>query len=225
MTADGKISTRSGTPSGFTSTRDKRRMLEIRALTDAILVGRGTAEKDNMSMTIPDADLREQREALGKPGHPIRVLVTNSGHVPPDLKIFTNQAAPTHIYTARPLSESLAEAVQVHHFPGETLDLPRMLDDLRKDHGVRTLVCEGGPTLLFSLVEQDLVDEMFITIAPIIFGGKDAPSMTGKPGTFLPESRQFRLKKMTVEDGECFAHYVRRRLRRAIPACKTPGSP
>ena len=91
------------------------------------------------------------------------------------------------------------------------MPLTWLLADLRINHRVRTVVCEGGPTLVKTLLEEDLLDEMFITIAPRIFGGLEAPTMTGKPGAFLPESRLFRLKNVTVEGDEAYCHYVRRR--------------
>lgn len=214
MTADGKVSTRNYTPSGFTSERDKRRLLEIRSLGDALLVARGTAEADNMSMTIPEESLRAERVKRGQAEQPIRVLVSNSGEISATLKVFTNQAAPTLIYATERMPAEVRNALQavasVHLFPEKSVPLLRMLGELRKKHQVRIVVCEGGPTLVKSLLAEDLVDEMFVTIAPQIFGGKDAPTMTGTPGSFLPEARHFRLKDFFVENNEAFCHYIRR---------------
>jgi riboflavin biosynthesis pyrimidine reductase len=82
---------------------------------------------------------------------------------------------------------------------------------LRRDYGVKRLVCEGGGQLLRSLALEDLLDEIRLTIAPVIFGGSAAPSLTGLPSELLPEPQFFRLSKHTVSDGECALHYVRRR--------------
>ena len=213
MTADGKVSTRNHTPSGFTSQHDKRRLLEIRSLGDAVMVGRGTAEADNMTMTIPVDDLRAERLARGQSGHPIRVLLSHSGDIPPTLKVFTNNVAPTLIYTtdAIPVSSRVAleSHAQITAFPEKKVPLRSVLDDLRTRYQVKTLICEGGPTLIKSLFADDLLDELFITIAPKIFGGKDAPTMTGLPGSFLPNSRQFRLKSLVIENDEAYCHYIR----------------
>ncbi|MEO7933194.1 MAG: dihydrofolate reductase family protein [Chthoniobacterales bacterium] len=214
MTADGKVSTRNHTPSGFTSARDKRRLLEIRALGDALLVGRGTAEADEMSMTIPAEDLRAERLARGQSEHPLRVLVSHSGEIPATLRVFANAVAPTLIYSTEAMPAASREALQaraeLHLTHEKTVPLRWVLGELRSHHGVRTVVCEGGPTLLRALLAEDLLDEMFITLAPKIFGGKDAPTMTGKASSFLPETRHFRLKKFFVENNEVYCHYVRR---------------
>ncbi|HEX8372349.1 MAG TPA: dihydrofolate reductase family protein [Chthoniobacterales bacterium] len=217
ITADGKVSTRNHTPSGFTSARDKRRLLEIRSLGDALLVGRGTAEADNMSMTIPDEDLRRARVARGQSEHPIRALISNSGEIPPTLKVFTNTVAPTLVYSTEAMSEANRAALGAHAklrlSPADSVPLNWLLNDLRANHGVRTVICEGGPTLVKALLAEDLLDEMYVTIAPKIFGGKDAPTMTGSVGSFLPEARHFRLKDLFVENSEAYCHYVRRQSR------------
>src|SRR5687768_18283990 len=88
VTADGKISTRKRSPSDFSTPGDKRRLLEIRATCDAVLVGARTLGSDTMSMGLPAPDLREARVAKGKPTHPWRVIVTNSGKISPDLRVF-----------------------------------------------------------------------------------------------------------------------------------------
>lgn len=214
MTADGKISTRNHTPSGFTSDRDKRRLLEIRSLGDALLVGRGTAEADNMSMTIPAEDLRADRVQRGQREHPIRALISNSGAVPPTLRVFTNTAAPTVVYSTQSMPAQSREELEKHAelrlFSEKTVPLREVLRDLQIRHQAQTVVCEGGPTLVKSLLADDLVDEMYVTIAPLLFGGKNAPTMTGSPGAYLPVTRFFRLKSFFIENNEAYCHYVKR---------------
>src|ERR1700752_3706993 len=72
VTADGKVSTNRYTPAQFTSARDKQRLLEIRALADAILVGRNTLETDQMAIDLPDERLRKRRRQEGKSEYPLR---------------------------------------------------------------------------------------------------------------------------------------------------------
>ncbi len=214
MTADGKVATRNHTASGFTSSRDKQRLLEIRSLGDALLVGRGTAETDRMSMTLPDESLRAARLSRGQSAHPLRVLISNSGTISPTLNVFSSTASPILVASSEAMDsanrEMLAPLATLRLYPGNEVPLPTLLADLAKHYAVRSLVCEGGPTLVKSLLAADLVDEMFVTIAPQIFGGKNAPTMTGLPGDFLPASRCFRLKDFFVENDEAYCHYVRR---------------
>src|SRR6202030_245597 len=98
-TTDGKVSTAQQTPSGFTSTFDKNRLLEIRSLGDALMVGRNTLQIDRMSMGLPDESLRRARIQRGQSDYPIRVVISNSGDLPLDLNIFKHRFSPIVIYS------------------------------------------------------------------------------------------------------------------------------
>src|SRR5207248_9790824 len=82
-----------------------------------------------------------------------------------------------------------------------------MLETLRKKYGVRTVACEGGPTLFRSLLEQGLIDRLNLTIAPYMFGGAKAPTLTGLSKKFLPASVQCSLSGMRTIGDECFLTY------------------
>jgi riboflavin-specific deaminase-like protein len=211
MTADGKISTRNRTLSDFSSPRDKRKLLEIRATADAILVGRGTLEAENMSMGLPAEDLRPQRTAAGKPPLPMRVILTNSGSLRNDLRLFDKPGAPILIYTSDAMPpaarENLSQKATIHVSPGPAVDLHAMMRDLRSTHGVQRLVCEGGPGVLRSLLAAGLVDELHVTVCPLIFGGQEALTLTGIPGAFFENSIHAHLCETETINGECFLRY------------------
>ena len=99
LTWDGRISTRRGTPADFSSKSDKRRLVEIRARCDAVLVSAKTLAADNMSMGLPDAALRAARTARGQREYPLRVLLTNSGRIDPALRLFTKTFSPIVIFS------------------------------------------------------------------------------------------------------------------------------
>src|ERR1700758_4286391 len=102
MTLDGKVTTARYTPSDFTSPLDKHRLLKIRSLGDALMVGRNTLQIDRMSMGLPDEELRKARLKRGQRESPIRVLVSNSGELDVNLNIFAHRFSPIVIYsTAR----------------------------------------------------------------------------------------------------------------------------
>src|SRR5208282_438620 len=111
MTVDGKVSTAKGTPSGFTSSVDKRRLLEIRALGDALMVGRSTIEIDRMSMGLPDDGLRQARTNRGQSPYPIRVVLSSSGDFPADLDIFKYDFSPILIYSTPRMPASVRTAL------------------------------------------------------------------------------------------------------------------
>lgn len=225
LTADGKVSTRNGTPTGFTSTEDKRRLLEIRSRGDALLVGASTVKADHMAMRLSVPELQRQRLARGQTAEPRPVIASNSGRIDPEGKPFFNPPAVPLIFTTERMPASirskLSRRADLWIFEAETVPLQSLLAILRKDYDFRTVVCEGGPTLFRALLEIDAIDELHLTWAPCIFGGSKAPTLTGRPGAFLPETRQARLLKMESIGQECFLHYqlIRRRLE------GTEGSP
>jgi len=213
VTADGKVSTSKRTSARFTSAHDKQRLLEVRALADAILVGRGTLETDRMSMDLPDQRLRERRIKEGKSECPLRVILSASGNISISLSVFEKGDAPIVIYTTERMAPAqrrlLSEHAAVHVSGSDDLDLFWLLWHLYEHYQVRFLVCEGGPTLVKALAQADVIDEIYLTIAAKIFGGLAAPGLTGLPGEFLPASRQFQLIDFDRGENECYLRYRR----------------
>lgn len=215
LTLDGKVSTRNRTPSLFTSARDKQRLLEIRALGDALLVGRGTVEADTMSMGLADETLRRERLARGQAEFPLRVIVSKSGNVAPSLKVFHSPGGGVLFFTGNEINEALKESLhalpQVQVLVMEELSISAVLQMLKENLRVESVVCEGGPTLLRSLFDIDALDEIYLTIAPRIFGGTDAPTLTGSGLDFLENPGLFHLEGVALEGEEVFTHYKRER--------------
>jgi 5-amino-6-(5-phosphoribosylamino)uracil reductase len=82
-----------------------------------------------------------------------------------------------------------------------------MMRVLRQTFGVQRLICEGGAQVFRSLLTAGLVDEINLTFCPRIFGSEEAPTLTGRPGDFLPQSVHCALEHMEVIGEECFARY------------------
>ena len=202
MTADGRISTRNFTPSDFSSRGDKRRLVKIRAACDAVLVGARTLASDTMTLGIPGV--------RGK-NPPLRVIESNSGRIAPTLRIFEKPGAPIVIFTTGKMfaktRDALAPVADIFIHPTPTVDLPLTLAILRADYGVKRLVCEGGGSLLHSFAAADLLDEIHVTLCPLVFGGRTAPTLTGVPGKFLPRSVELRLLEMKRAGDECFTRW------------------
>ena len=208
LTWDGRISTRCGTPADFSSKNDKRRLVEIRARCDAVLVSAKTVAADNMSMGLPDPALRAARSARGQSAYPLRVLLTNSGRIDPALRLFTKTFSPVVIFSTTRMPArtraALAPLADVWLHESASVNLPAMLATLRADYGVRRLVCEGGAQIFRALLAAGLVDELHVTLCPRIFGGDKAPTLTGVAGEFLAQSAALAVKEMEVVEGECF---------------------
>jgi riboflavin-specific deaminase-like protein len=217
VTADGRISTREFSPSLFTSPADKARLHTVRAAHDAILAGRGTVAADSMSMRLSREDLRAQRVEAGKPPEPLRVIISNKGSLDPGWKVFRHRGSPIVVLSTHLMPPATRRALEplceLRLWNLDSVPLREALSMLRSDHDVRSLVCEGGGELLRSLAEEDLLDEIHLTVAPVVFGGRGAPSLTGLPAGFLPAPRKFRITSMEVAGGECFLT-LRRQARR-----------
>ncbi len=212
VTWDGRISTRNHTPADFSSKRDKRRLLEIRSRADAVLVGARTAAADTMTMGMPVADLRAARVARKQAAYPLRVLLSRSRKIDPGLRLFSKDFSRVVIFSTRKMprktQEALCSKADLHLSDGGDVDLSAMMKTLRKLYGVKRVDCEGGGSVFRALVEAGLVDTLYLTLVPRIFGGEKAPTITGAAGRFLPKSVNWRLQSMEIVDGECFLEYA-----------------
>ena len=211
MTVDGKITTRTFSPVDFTSREDKLHLLWQRSLGDAVLIGRHTLEHDNVRLGLPDPQMRAERERRGQSAYPLRVIVSNEGRIDPALNIFQTDISPIVIFSTtrmpRKFQKALRQKATLHLRAARGVDLAWMLQQLRLEYRIRTVACEGGAELFRSLLELQLVDQLNLTIAPYIFGGKNAPTLTGRSTTFLPASVRCSLVNMRVVGEECFLKY------------------
>ena len=211
ITLDGKVSTPNHTPAQFTSANDKKRLLEVRSQNDAVMVAKGTLQTDRMSLGLPDQMLRNERLRRGASEEPLRVVVSATGDIGLDLPIFQNPGAPIVLYTTTRIRTSkrteLEPKVAIYEAGKDQVDLLYVMSHLFSRYQVRTVVCEGGPTLVRSLAKVDLIDRIALTIAAKLFGGRLAPTLTGLPGDFLSASRHFRLVNNEIGDNEFYLTY------------------
>jgi 5-amino-6-(5-phosphoribosylamino)uracil reductase len=211
MTVDGKITTRSFSPVDFTSREDKAHLLRQRSLGDAVLIGHSTLRHDNVRLGLPGTELSKQRLARRQTPYPIRIIVSNEGRIDPALKIFQSDISPILIFSTTRMpakfQNALSKKATLHLSKTRSVDLAAMLQQLRRDYKVRFVACEGGAELFRSLLERDLVDQLNLTIAPLMFGGANAPTLTGLSKEFLPASVHCSLQDMRVVGDECFLTY------------------
>jgi riboflavin-specific deaminase-like protein len=212
MTVDGKITTRTFSPVDFTSREDKLDLLRKRSLGDAVLIGRSTLAHDNVRLGLPDPKMRAERESRGQAPYPLRVIVSNEGRIDPALKIFQTDFSRIVIFSTtrmpRKYQIALREKATLRLTEARSVDLARMLQQLRSEYRVRRVACEGGAELFRGLLELQLVGQLNLTIAPYIFGGKGAPTLTGRGLGFLAGgSVRCTLRDMRTVGEECFLEY------------------
>jgi len=209
MTAAGKVTTRTLAPVDFTSREDKLHLFRQRALADAVLLGHTSLERDNVRLGIP-GDLQQARIKRKKTPAPLRVIVSNQGRIDSRLKIFQSTISPILIFSTRRMPKRTQAALKdkaTLHLAESDVDLGAMLETLRSKYKVRRIACEGGPTLFRALLERGLIDQLNLTIAPYMFGGAKAPTLTGLSTAFLPASVHCSLIGMRTIGDECFLTY------------------
>lgn len=201
MTADGKIDTFERKGAAISSARDKQRVDELRAAADAVLVGGKTLLEEQPKLTVKSEALREGRIQQGRSPNPIKVGVVTVADIPKDsdfikagdtrLVIFTtSQTSITQIEHLRALG------VDVYVDQTPRVDLNKMMTTL-KQIGVDRLMVEGGGTINFELMRLGLVDELMVYVAPMVFGGANAP--TPADGFGVPHDKALAMHLAGVE--------------------------
>ena len=213
MTADGKIDTIARKGAAISSPRDKERADQLRAESDAIMVGGRTLLDEDPKLTVKSEALREERVARGQSPNPMKVGVVTQAELKPHSKFLREGSARVVIFTTDRTSKDQlsflhSRGAEVFVHAGERVDLEKTMQTL-KELGIQRLMVEGGATLNFELLRLGLVDEVTAYVAPMVFGGESAPTMVAGAG--LERSEAIPLKLMDVEkwdDGGVLIKYL-----------------
>jgi riboflavin biosynthesis pyrimidine reductase len=177
---------------------DRAHFHALRERVDAIMVGTTTLRLERYGRLIKDPEARERRFEHGLERDPLACVVTRSGEIPLDVPLFEEERvvvfAPAQIDGVTTVEIDLAE-----------LTLTTVLRCLHDTYGIRSLLCEGGPTLFGSLLEERLVDELFLTLAPKLVGGGTAPAITR--GAELTRPAALDLTWLLEREGSLFARF------------------
>lgn len=183
---------------------DRRLLRGLRADADAVLAGTATLAAERYARLL-DPDQREVRLAAGRPPHPLVATVSRSGDVPWDVPVFAEAGVPCQVYAgaAQPVPDGAVETeLEVLRPPSP----PAVLEHLRRVRGIRSVTCEGGPRLLRALLAEDCVDDLLLTVAPLLVAG-DGPASLGGPQLAPPP--RMRLAGVHRADDHLFLRYVR----------------
>jgi len=201
MTADGKIDTFARKGAAISSQRDKERVDQLRAESDAVMVGGRTLLDEDPKLTVKSETLRAERVARGLTPNPIKVGIVTKAELKTHSKFLHEGRTKVVIFTTNQTSkEELAllhsQGVNVYTDHQDKVDLKNALATL-KELGINRLMVEGGATLNFELLRLGLVDEVMAYMAPMIFGGASAPTMVA--GSGLERSAALPLKLVHAE--------------------------
>jgi riboflavin-specific deaminase-like protein len=191
-----------GQTRALSSEVDRALFHQLRTQADALLVGAGTVRAERYGRATKSDELRAKREEEGLAPEPITVIVSGRLDLAPDLPILQAPGAPVVIATGAEHELDGVAADVTYLRTGD--DLPLMLARLRDEHGVRSVLCEGGPTLLSFLMAPGLVDELFLTVSPQILGGAE---LTIVGGRVLPEPTAAEPIWLCEAGGELFGRW------------------
>lgn len=203
--ADGAVEVDT-TSAGLSHAADRRVFLLGRDLADVILVGAGTARAEDYRGVVAGPKRLERRRRLGFTGVPPIAVVTRTADLDPASRLFTETAVPPIVVTTERADTAALEAAGAEVLrAGETdVDVPRLLD-LLAARGLRRIACEGGPRLFAQLVEADRVDQLCLTVAPMLVAGPASRIAAGP----VAVPRRLALASILVEDGFTLLRYRR----------------
>jgi riboflavin biosynthesis pyrimidine reductase len=184
--ADGRAAV-DGRSAALGGPADKAVFFELRASVDAVLAGTGTLRAEGYGRLVRKPERIAQRVARGLEPEPLALVLSRSGDVPTEIPLLSDP-------DARPVVRTGADAAPA-----------RALRALRTEHGARSLLCEGGPELNAALLAEGLVDELFLTVSPLLVGGADPLTIVGGAG--LPAPLDLELVWVLEADGMLFLRY------------------
>jgi riboflavin biosynthesis pyrimidine reductase len=206
--ADGRA-TMAGRTEGISSDTDRDLFHLLRAQVDAVMVGTGTIAIEGYGPLARRPEVRERRAALGLEDVPLCVTASRSMELPVDAPLFQDPESHVLVLTNSDREPAPCRCrLTIERLPGDDLDLTRAMAVLRSRHSVRAMLLEGGPTLLASMLDPGLVDELFLSLSPLLVGG-DEPSLL--EGTALAQLLPLALE--SVLEGESYL-YMRYRIAR-----------
>jgi riboflavin-specific deaminase-like protein len=198
--ADGKA-TLAGRTAPMSAEADRELFHNLRAEADGILVGAGTARIERYGRVTKTPELRAKREREGVRPDAVAVVVSGTLNLPADLPLLSDPDSEVFIVTqSQAAIEDVAAKVEYLREP-----LHEALGHLREEHGIRSLLCEGGPTLNSTLFSEGLAEELFLTVAPTIAGaGETLTIVEGEP---LPAPALLDLLTVHEAGGHLFMRY------------------
>lgn len=182
------VDARSG---GLSDAADRKVFHGLRSITDAVLVGAGTARTERYGRMIGDPEVRRARAQAGRAPEPLACIVSAQLQLDPQLPLLSEPDAQVVIVTGSQLSlPPVAATVQYVRAatPAGGLDLPAALRELSTRLGVRTVLGEGGPSINAQLLQAGVVDELFLSLAPVVAGGADPVRIVGPSDALGPHA-------------------------------------
>jgi 2,5-diamino-6-(ribosylamino)-4(3H)-pyrimidinone 5'-phosphate reductase len=207
MTVDGKIATSLG-DSAISSKEDLLRIHELRASVDGIVVGISTVLADDPRLTVRLAAKQDKRK------YPVRIIIDSTGKIPLDSRILRTASkirtivAVTELAHTDTISKIKKMGAMVIVSGRQRVNLKKVLSIVKK-MGIKRILVEGGGEINWSLFSLGLVNELIVTIAPKIVGGRQATTLVEGGGyPSVSNGIKLQLKKVQMQNnGELVLYY------------------
>lgn len=217
MSADGKIASAQQGINHFSSPRDHDHLYELRATVDAVINGARTVDTAKIEMDPGPTKYRRQRIRNGLREYNHRIIVSGTGSLSSEAEVFNHRFSPIIVITSGRCSQrnlkrlqSLADDVIVSGW--EAIDFKAVMQMLKRQWKIKRLLCEGGGALNDALFCANLIDEIHLTLCPLIIGGRRAPTISDGLGSeHLADARKFTLTKRKQIGDELYLTYHRKR--------------
>lgn len=187
---------------------DRQMFAVLRAVSDVILVGADTVRVENYGPVRLSSELTERRSRLGLAPSPRLAIVSGSLALDPGHRVFSDPDRPPYVITTREAPTKARRAldgVAKVMVAGDHSAQPATILDLLADEGHTIVLGEGGPTLNGDLLAAGVVDEVNLTLSPMMVGGEAARIVDHAPEL----GQQYRLARLLLGDRMLFTRYLR----------------
>jgi 5-amino-6-(5-phosphoribosylamino)uracil reductase len=215
MSADGKIADARRSPPQFGSAQDYAHLEEQVAQADGVLFGGTTLRSGGTAMRVRQPHRIQARREKGKPEQPVQIVCSRSGALDPDLRFF-RQAVPRWLLTTaagEDLWQDREGFDQIFNFETQpdlqnlqTIDWGAAFAEFRRQ-GLERLAVLGGGELIATLLAGHLIDELWLTVCPILLGGNQSPTPVGGEGFLEATAPRLTLLSAETIQEEVFLHY------------------
>jgi 5-amino-6-(5-phosphoribosylamino)uracil reductase len=210
MTADGKIADAKRSHPLFGSEHDRIHLEKQVAAADGVMFGAATLRAGGTAMRVTNPELIQQQQDAGKPTQPIQILCTRTGNIDPNLPFFRQPVPRWLVTTAKGASnwqgKSEFDKIIVFETDDGEIDWLKTFAEFQK-LGLNNLAVLGGGELIASLIAVDLIDDLWLTLCPLVLGGIKAPTPVAGDGFILDSAPKLSLLSADRIEDELFLHY------------------
>ena len=211
MTADGKIADYQNSAARFGSVNDRSHLERQVSLVDGVLFGAGTLRAYGTTMSVSNLTLVEERRERSQSPQPVQIVVSASGDLDPQWRFF-QQPIPRWLLTVGENGDQWRsfdkfERIIVAQDDNPLINWTSTLKQLA-ELGLNKLAILGGGELMASLLEENSIDELWLTICPLVFGGKSSPTPVSGKGFIQSQAKELELLEVKQIKQELFLHYA-----------------